>query len=424
MLVAIRDRFLLALQYQDYRTLWIANASAGAASWALIIARGWLAFEITGGSSLWAGIVTGMVMVPRVFATPIVGFLADRFDRQTLLSWTYTLNLAHNIVLSILVMLGMVQGAAGPWILVVLALINGTLRTAQQTTTQTLVPNLVPREHLPNAIALNEATQQGSRFTGALAIIIAVQLGIINISAAFWISSALYAIGLFEVYRIGTRSRGRIDRNRSFFSNLVAGFVYVYQRPLILSMILLVLAHCAFTMSYEALLPAISQQKLGSTLIGVSYLLAGVGGGALLTSLLLAGIRSDATRGKLFLLFGLLSGLSPLALALSSNWELSIAAVVGIGATQAGFMTITHTIIQTLVDDGVRGRVSGVYSVHVGGSMAVTNMINGGLADFFTASSVMAVGGGLFILAILASMGSVHLRGIYFPRLTDRVAAA
>ena len=139
MLTAIRDRFLLALQYEDYRTLWTANVCAGAAAWALIVARGWLAFQIT-DSSLWVGLVTFGAMAPRFFATPIIGFLADRIDRQTLLSWTYFFNFSHNVLLAALVMFGL----AGPWLLVILALTNGTLRAGQMTTTQSLVPNLLP----------------------------------------------------------------------------------------------------------------------------------------------------------------------------------------------------------------------------------------------------------------------------------------
>jgi hypothetical protein len=117
----------------------------------------------------------------------------------------------------------------------------------------------------------------------------------------------------------------------------------------------------------------------------------------------------------MFLIFGLLSGLAPILLALSTMRELSILATVFIGATQAGFMTISHTIIQTLVDDEVRGRVAGVYSVHIGGSMAVTNMINAAIADVFTAPAVMVVGGLLFLGAVVISFGSGALRRIYFP---------
>ena len=407
-LAATRDRFLLGLKYADYRTMWIATTCSGAAAWALIVARGWLAWEITGASA-WVGIITFAAMVPRVFSTPIVGYLADLFDRQILLRWIFLLNLAHNVLLALLVMNDM----AGPWTLMVLALFNGTLRAGQMTVATALIPNLVPREHLLNALALNQATQQGSRMVGALAIL--PLLGLINIEAAFWLCSVFYLIGFIQVSRIGTRSTGKMDASRGFWRNMAAGFVYVYARPQILAMVMLVLAHCAFVMSYEAILPAISEDKLGAGSVGVSYLLGGVGGGALLSSVFLAGVRSVSVRGKMFLVFGLLSGLAPILLALSTMRELSILATVFIGATQAGFMTISHTIIQTLVDDEVRGRVAGVYSVHIGGSMAVTNMINAAISDVFTAPIVMVVGGLLFLAAVILSFGSGALRRIYFP---------
>ncbi|MCI0880174.1 MAG: MFS transporter, partial [Chloroflexi bacterium] len=184
-----------------------------------------------------------------------------------------------------------------------------------------------------------------------------------------------------------------------------------------LAMVLLVLAHCALTMSYESMLPAISVEKLDTGSVGVSYLIGAVGGGALVTSIFIAGVRSTTTRGILFLVFGFTSGLGPILLAVSSSWELSILAAVAMGANQAGFMTISHTVIQSMTDDSVRGRVSGVYSVHVGGSMAVTNLINAAFADLFNAPVVMAVGGALFVIVITLSVGSGALRRIYFPKL-------
>lgn len=425
MLVNIRDRFLLGLQYQDYRTLWIANAFAGAAAWALIIARGWLAYEITGDQMLWVGIVTAAAMIPRLFTTPLFGFLADRFDRGALLRWTYALNLAHNVALALLVTQEITQGSGGLWVLMVLSLVNGTLRSGQMTITQSLVPNLVPKEHLLNAIALNQATQQGSRMVGALAIIpFSATLGENGVVAAFWLCSLFYLLGLIQVCRITTRSTGVLDPEKGFFRNLVAGFEYVYGRPQILAMVLLVLAHCALTMSYESILPGISEGKLRAGLVGMSYLIGAVGAGALTTSIFLAGVRSPTTRGIFFLLFGITSGLGPVLMALSTSREISILAAAAMGANQAGFMTISHAIIQSLVDDNVRGRVSGVYSVHVGGSMAVTNFLNAAIADVFNASAVMAVGGVLFVIVISFSVGSGALRRIYFPRLEASPAAA
>ena len=276
--------------------------------------------------------VTFGAMVPRFFATPLIGFLADKLDRQALLSWTYFFNFSHNVVLALLVMTGL----AGPWLLVVLALTNGTLRSGQMTTTQALIPNLLPRENLLNAIALNQATQQGSRLVGALAI--APLLGFFsgNLELAFWLCSGLYGVGMLQTMRIKTRSTGVVDKEQGMVQNFLAGFKYVYSTPLLLAMVMIVLAHCAFTMSYESMLPAISQQKLNSGGVGVSYLLAGVGVGALFSSVFLAGIRSESNRGKLFLLFGFTSGVGPILLALSTSRELSIAATVVMGINQAG----------------------------------------------------------------------------------------
>ncbi|MFB3097147.1 MAG: MFS transporter [Dehalococcoidia bacterium] len=408
---SIPNRFLAALHYRDYRTLWTASLFAGAAAWALIVARGWLAFSIMEtNASLWVGVVTFMAMAPRFFLTPLIGFIADRFDRQTVLSWTYGLNLAHSVILALLVMFGEV----GIWHLVVLSLVNGTLRSAQQTTAQSLIPNLVPRDRLLNAVALNQATQQGSRLVGPLAIL--PLLAFFDVAAAFWLCSAFYVLGLIQVLRVETRSRGKIDPNRSFLHNMAAGVIYTYQNPMLLTMVVLAVAHCSLTMSYESILPAISQEKLGAGSAGFSYLIAGVGAGALISSIFLAGIRNETTRGRVFLFFAVTSGLGPIALALSTNRELSIAATVFMGVNQAGFMTITHAIIQSIVPDEIRGRISAVYNMHVGGTMALANLTNGGLTDLLNAPLVLAAGGIIFIVLITSSVGLAPLRRIYFPR--------
>ena len=411
-----RDRFLLALQYQDYRNLWIATTFSASAAWALIIARGWLTFDLTGSSS-WVGLVTFAAMLPQVFSSPIAGFLADRFDRVRVLQWAFALNMANNSLLAVLVM----NGVDSPWILVLLALVNGTLRASQMTVSTALVPNLVAKEHLMNAIALNQATQQGARMTGALAII--PLLGFLNVEAAFWACSSFYLLAFIQVSRIGTRSTGVINQNQGFLTNLFEGFVYVYKRPTLRSIVLIVLAHCVLTMSYESLLPAISEDKLNAGSVGVSYLMAGVGGGALLSSLFMAGVRNNSARGKLYLLFAFTSGLGPILLAWSGYWGVSVAATVYMGINQAGFMTISHTIIQSITEDHVRGRVAGVYSVHIGGSMAVTNWINGAIADVFSAPVVLVVGGILFVGIVAISLGSTSIRGLYFPNTEQSPAA-
>jgi MFS family permease len=149
-----------------------------------------------------------------------------------------------------------------------------------------------------------------------------------------------------------------------------------------------------------------------------------VGAGALVTSITLAGIRSEVTKGKLFLYFGIVSGIAPVILALSGNMPLALVGAAAMGASQAGFMTITHTIIQSIIPDHIRGRVGGIYSVHIGGTMATVNLLNGSLADFVHAPLLLIVGGISFVGIVILSTQYPTMRRIYSRGLPPRLAEA
>ena len=141
------------------------------------------------------------------------------------------------------------------------------------------------------------------------------------------------------------------------------------------------LFHCGLTMSFESLLPVLSDTRLNARDAGFTLLMAAVGGGALFSVIAIAGVTSESTRGKLFMNLGVISGLAPAVLALSVNMPTALIAAAFMGATQSGFMTLTNTMIQSVTDDSVRGRGGAVYSIHIGGMMASANLINGWMAD-------------------------------------------
>ena len=411
------SRYFSALSYRDYRTFWTGYLSAGAAAWALIVARGWVVYVLS-DSSLWVGIVTFAAMIPRVLVTPFAGYLSDRFDRRTVLAAMFAINVAHNLVLGLLVMLGSVQ----IWHLVVLALVNGSARAAMMPAAQALIPNLVPRSLLFNAIALSQAAMHGSRLLGPAAI--APLLATTGPEGAFFLCTGLYVISLVHTLRIRTASTGIVDKTKSFATNMSAGLVYVYRTPLLRAIVLLALFHCGLTMSFESLLPVLSRQELNAEGAGFSYLMMAVGGGALFSVIAMAGVMNEVTKGRLFLHLGVLSGVAPAILAMSGNMPFALAAAAGMGATQAGFMTLTHTMIQAITPDGLRGRVGAVYSVHIGGMMASANLINGGLADIVNAPLLLLVGGVLFIGVMFISWRGVSLRQIYTRGFYPQVPVA
>jgi MFS family permease len=412
-----RARYLAALSYSDYRTLWSANLAAGAAAWALIVARGWLVYDLS-GSSLWVGLVTFAAMIPRVLVTPISGYLSDRFNRRSVLAAMFALNTGHNLVLAILV----VTDTVDIWHLVVLSLVNGSARASQMPAGQALIPNLVPHRLLLNAIALNQVTVHGSRLLGPAAI--APLLATTGVGGAFFLCTGFYLISLFQTLKIRTASTGVIQRSQGIVANLAEGVVFVYRTPTLRAIMLLALFHCGLTMSFESLLPVLSREELGAEGAGFSYLMMAVGGGALVSVLAVAGVDSEITRGRLFLYLGLLSGLTPAVLAMSSNMPMALTGAAGMGASQAGFMTLTHTMIQSITPDGIRGRVGGVYSVHIGGMMASANLINGGLADVVSVPLLLLVAGAAFIAIMVLSWQRVTLRQIYTGGFRAEVQSA
>ncbi len=443
-------RFLAALVFRDFRFLAVATLCSGSGAWALIVARGSWVFgipELEPNAGLWVGVITFAAMSPRFFATPFIGYLADKVTRKRLLQWVYLLQLAQAAVMAVLVMVGV----ANPWYVVVLAVVNGTLRATQQTAAQSLAPNLVDRERLPNAVALNEAMQQGSRAVGpAILLAVAVMVGAGALSGSgntlfsiqslvftlgtsaivFWACAAFYLVALISSLNIRTVSSGNIDRRRSFWANTGAGFAYAYSTPLVFGIILMAVAHCVLVMSFESMLPPLAREKLSPDGLTFSQndvyaLMTALGIGALFSSIFIGGIVSHITRGRMFLVLGFTSSLTPIGLGLSAQTGVSMIAAVLMGLGTAGFMTITHTIIQSVVPDEIRGRVASVYSMHVGGSMAFANLLYGRLADSYSAGYVMAVVGAAFTLVVLGTLiGSGFWRGIYLRGEARPVVAA
>jgi MFS family permease len=174
------------------------------------------------------------------------------------------------------------------------------------------------------------------------------------------------------------------------------------------------------TMSFESLFPVLSRDRLGmddsDRILGsFSYLMVGFGAAALVAAVTLAGVRTEAARGRLLLWFGVLSGVAPVALAMSPNLPLAILAAAGMGFSQGGFMVLAQAMVQSIAPDAIRGRVMGVYNWHIFGFMASFNLVNGALAGMtaLTAPIILGAGGIGFLVVITSSLARIPLRQLY-----------
>lgn len=400
------SRFFAALAYRDYRTMWLATMSAGGAAWALIVARGTLVFTMSSSSS-WVGLVTFAAMIPMFFVPPMAGLFADRWDRKKMLAWVFGFQIITNALLAALVFSGEVE----LWHIAVLSLVNGIIRAAQMPAAQALGPNLVPRDKLENAVALNAATQHTSRLLGPM--LIAPLLATVGAGWAFVLCTVLYSIALVMITRIRTVSTGVVDTQRGAVANLMAGLNFIYGHTLLRQLVILMVLHCMLVMAVESMIPVLSQERLGGAEASFAYFMMAVGGGAMVAVVSIAGVQSEKNRGRLLLWMGLVSSLGNLGLAASQNMAIALIAAAVMGGAQGGFMTLTAVIIQSIVPDSIRGRVSSIYMLHIGGMMAIFNLVNGSLADVYGAATVLTVTSTAFLGVLTMSLGLAPLRALY-----------
>jgi MFS family permease len=407
------DRFLPALAYSDYRKLWAAGVFAQASNWSLIVARAALALSITGNAAA-AGLVTFAAMIPILFVSPFAGYLADRFDRRTVLMTAYVINVVQNWILAILVLTGSIEF----WHLTSLAVVNGIAKALGQPASSALLPNLIPKRIMFNAIALQQATQQGGKGVGPLLILPVILAGYEE--WAFVISAWLYVVALFIVLNIRTSSTGIVKGKQSMLTGMTEGIAFVYRVPALRLIFLLVAFHCALTMAYETLFPIISRDQLGlnnasGLYKGGAILMIGIGMGSLISSFALAGIHNPVVRGRSYFVFGVLSGITPIFLGISPNLMIAGISAFAMGFCQAGFMTLSSVMIQQIVPDAIRGRALAIYNWQMQGLMAAFNLINGVLVQttLFTAMKLLTTSGMAYNGIMSASILSKPLRLLY-----------
>ena len=194
--------------------------------------------------------------------------------------------------------------------------------------------------------------------------------------------------------------------------NFTAGLRYVVGHPFVRPLVIVVFFHCSLTMSFESMLPVLSDEQLGAD-GGFSYLMMAVGGGSLVGVMGLSGLKNAALRGRWLLVAGVVSGISPLGLAFSTNLAPALTGAVFMGASQAAFMALTASFLQEIIPDAIRGRAMSVYLLSLGGVMAVFNLINGFLADDVGAPVLLTIAALAFLAILAVSLGHFPLRRLF-----------
>ncbi|MEO9254746.1 MAG: MFS transporter [Tepidiformaceae bacterium] len=412
-------RHLPATRSRDFRMLWGAGAASSVALWTLLLGNAWVVYQLS-GSSLWVGVSTFAGMAP-YFVAPFAGVLADKAERRSLARWSRLASLAATVLLFAVA----VAGAITVWIVVVMAFVQGLIRSVQTSADSALIANVVPSAELGNAIALTTMSQQGSRAVGPL--LAGPLLATLGVQGAYGIAVVFSVLAFLSITQVRATSRGGVESFRHVGSSLKEALKYVRDSGPVRAVFLLVVAHCSLTMSFDAMLPGFAETELHSASSAFTLMTLGVGVGALIGTFILS-VVTGLRRGPLYLAMAIGSGIAPFLMGWSMNILPATASAIFMGSTQAMFMAMTAMLLQEVIPDAMRGRVMSLYLMSAGGIMAIANLGFSALADRWGAPVLFWAPGAAFVAIVLASLAAPHLRRVYrtgsMPRPTPIQAEA
>ena len=393
----LRFQTFSSLRHLDYRYLWTGTMLMSAGQWIQQITLGWLLYDLT-GSSVLLGALNGLRALPFLVSSPIAGVAADRMDRRKILINTQFVLLVTALGMGTLVASGLLQ----VWHLFLFTLITGAAWAFNEPVRQTLVPNLVPKEDLINAVALHSAGFNLTKVIGpALGGLL---IALFGAAGNFFVQGLAYAGVLVTLYVMHVPPTPVQARQSSVVANLKEGFAYVWSTPTVLALMVADLVPRIFAVPYQALMPVFQKDVLGVGPEGLGMLMAAPGVGAVLSTLLLASIAHSFRRKGLLVLGGLISlGVFLILFSRTTSFPLALVILVAVGGCQIMFMATVNAMVQMTVPDALRGRVMSLYMLDRG-LMPAGSLMAGVTAHFIGAPATVSLMGLIVIvLAVLVA---------------------
>jgi MFS family permease len=365
-----------------------------AGQWIQQVTLGWLLYDLTGNSML-LGALNGLRALPFLITGPLAGVAADRMDRRKLLLQTQSVLIITAVLMGVLV--------ASPflhvWHIFVFTLITGVAWTITEPVRMSMIPAVVPKKDLANAVALNSGGFNLMKVIGP-----ALGGGLIAWFGAaenFFLQAIAYTGVLVMIYWMHIPAQKIESKRKSAMANLKEGFAYVWSTPAVLALMTLAYVPRIFAVPYQILMPVFQKDVLQIGPEGLGLLMAAPGVGAVIAVLTLASFGSRVKRQGLLLVGSIIVLGGFLVLFSQITWfPLALVMLVVVGVFQMLFLASTATILQMMVPDELRGRVLSLYMLDRG-FMPLGALFAGTAAHFIGAPLTVAVMGAIVILLTL-----------------------
>ncbi|MFO7653757.1 MAG: MFS transporter [Candidatus Krumholzibacteriia bacterium] len=366
-----------SLRLRNFRLFYIGQGTSLVGTWVRRTALGWLVYELTGSRAL-LGAVMGLSLLPLFVLSPAAGAIADRVDRRRMIIAAQVLASLTSAAIAALVLSGQVQ----TWHLMALATLGGVAFAVEAPARQAFVVEMVGREHLLNAIALNSALVNLSRIIGPG--VAGLLMGTIGIGFCFLVDAVSYLAVIATLVAMRLQPRTILPRRTSHWQELLEGFREVRRNRPVRILLLLLFVMGVFGWSFQTLMPAIAQDLLHLSELQYGVLMSMFGVGAIVGALIVAA-RTTSGTSRLQVFGGLWTLCAGSLIVSMSRAMLPMSAgimVAGFGAVM--FLSTSNTLVQTSVDDGIRGRVMGIWAVGFGGSLPLGSFLAGWVAELIS----------------------------------------
>ena len=387
-------RIARALRNRDFRLFWSGNFLSNIGTWMQNVAQGWLVLQIT-NSAFWLGVVGFASTIPILLFALIGGVIADHVDKRKLLIGTQSAMMISAFAMAVLAYLNVIK----VYEIALLAAATGIAMALNTPSYQALVPQLVPREDLTNAIALNSAQFNMSRVLGPT--LGGFAMAVVGVAGNFFLNGLSFLAVIIALTRI-RYSKETAPGEGHLWMKLKQGFDYVFHHEEMLALVLMVSIGSLLALPYLVFIPYFARDVLHSDERGLGILMACTGIGAFFGAGTIAYLGKVARRGRFVFIAGLMFYATLIAFTFSRSFFLSEVLLMLVGYCAVSMVATINTLLQHLANDAMRGRVMSIYSTAFLGLPPIGSLIAGSLARVFRAPHAIA---GMVAVAALAAIG-------------------
>ncbi len=384
-----------SLRHRNFQLFFSGQLISLIGTWMQTIAQAWLVYRIT-GSSLLLGVVGFAGQIPIFLLSPLGGLAADRWNRHKIVIGTQIASMILAFILAALTLLHIVK----TWEIIALAALLGAVNAFDIPGRQSFLIEMVAREDLMNAIALNSSMFNGARVIGpAIAGILVSRIGE---GWCFFVNGASYIAVIAGLLMMKLAPYRPVPAGTSPFEHIAEGFRYIQRTGPILALITLIGIVSLVAVPYSVLMPIFADQILHRGAHGLGILMGAAGVGALIGALTLASRHGVKGLGRVVGYAAMAFGVSLILFAFSKIFWLSVVLLVPVGFGVMLQMSSSNTLIQAMVPDELRGRAMAMYTMMFMGMAPIGSLLSGLFADWIGAPLTVAIGGvGAVIGAIL-----------------------